>query len=149
MRPPIDDHAVTMLRDLLPEFEDRYLDLADIYGEDLTPQVVFQELAELLGDILRAGSDEELTERCFRALEAIASSPRVDATELVGLCVFEQLAPIALDRARTYLGPSSERILERVEADLFYEDDDADEIAILRSERIGYPTSAGATPARR
>ncbi len=51
MRPPVDDRAVRILRENVPEFEDHYLDLLDIYDEDLTPQVVFNELADFVTEL--------------------------------------------------------------------------------------------------
>ncbi len=48
MRPPADERAVRILRENVPEFENHYLDLKDIYDEDLTPQVVFNDLAEFV-----------------------------------------------------------------------------------------------------
>ena len=39
MRPSGDDRAVSILRQHVPEFENHYLDLIDIYDEDLTPEI--------------------------------------------------------------------------------------------------------------
>ena len=46
MRPPVDDRGIQILREVVPEFENNYLDLTDIYDEDLTSQVIFNELAD-------------------------------------------------------------------------------------------------------
>ncbi|MGO9333944.1 MAG: hypothetical protein ACLQCU_07840 [Acidimicrobiales bacterium] len=134
MRPPGDDRAVRILREKVPEFESHYLDLADIYDEDLTPQVVFNELADFVTELLQLGDREETLERCFAALELVAVEPGADGTGLVAFCFLDQLAPLALERIRSYLDPVSETILELVEQDLLYEDDG--ETALLLSDRL-------------
>ena len=53
MRPEEDDRAARILRENVPEFEHNYLDLCELYGEDLTPQVVFNELAEFVTELVR------------------------------------------------------------------------------------------------
>ncbi|MFZ2056890.1 MAG: hypothetical protein WAV54_05740 [Acidimicrobiales bacterium] len=134
MRPPGDDRAVRILRENVPEFESHYLDLADIYDEDLTPQVVFNELADFVTELLQLGDREETLERCFAALELVAVEPGADGTGLVAFCFLDQLPPFALERIRSYLDPVSETILELVEQDLLYEDDG--ETALLLSDRL-------------
>jgi len=125
---------VRILREKVPEFESHYLDLADIYDEDLTPQVVFNELADFVTELLQLGDREETLERCFAALELVAVEPGADGTGLVAFCFLDQLAPLALERIRSYLDPVSETILELVEQDLLYEDDG--ETALLLSDRL-------------
>jgi hypothetical protein len=122
------------LRENVPEFESHYLDLADIYDEDLTPQVVFNELADFVTELLQLGDREETLERCFAALELVAVEPGADGTGLVAFCFLDQLPPFALERIRSYLDPVSETILELVEQDLLYEDDG--ETALLLSDRL-------------
>jgi hypothetical protein len=134
MRPPGDDRAVRILRENVPEFESHYLDLADIYDEDLTPQVVFNELADFVTELLQLGDREETLERCFAALELVAAEPGADGTGLVAFCILDQLPPFALERIHSYLEPVSETILELVEQDLLYEDDG--ETALLLSDRL-------------
>jgi hypothetical protein len=134
MRPPGDDRAVRILRENVPEFESHYLDLADIYDEDLTPQVVFNELADFVTELLQLGDREETLERCFAALELVAAEPGADGTGLVAFCFLDQLPPFALERIHSYLEPVSETILELVEQDLLYEDDG--ETALLLSDRL-------------
>src|ERR1022692_2435233 len=74
MRPPIDDEAIEILREEVPEFELAYLDLLDIYDEDLTPEVVFMELADFVIGLLAVSSDDEDVERCFGAIELVATT---------------------------------------------------------------------------
>ncbi len=133
MRPPMDDRAVRILRENVPEFENHYLDLLDIYDEDLTPQVVFNELADFVTELLKSGDHEDTLERCFAALELVAVEPGADGTGLVAFCFLDQLPPFALERTRGYLEPVTETILELVEQDLLYEDDG--EMALLLSDR--------------
>jgi hypothetical protein len=123
MRPPIDDRATTILRDNLPEFEGRLLDLSDLYGEDLTPQVVFNDLAEFASELLAEGEDEGSLERVCAALELVALEPGADGTGVVAFCFLDQLPPFALEAIRSYLHPVTETILELVDQDLLYEDD--------------------------
>jgi len=151
MRPLVDDRAVTILRTTIPEFEDHYLDLLDIYDEDLTPQVVFNELADLVTELLHERDREETLERCFNAVECVAVTPGIDATELVAFCFLDQLPPFALLRAREYAGPRTDALLVGLERDLLFDDDppvgddgppedDDGEDALLRSD---YPSLGG------
>jgi hypothetical protein len=133
MRPPVDDRAVRILRDAVPEFEGHYLDLVDLYDEDLTPQVVFNELADFVTELLRHGDREDTLARCFAAVELVAIEPGADGTGLVAFCFLDQLAPFALEMTRSYLEPITETILELVEQDLLFEDDG--ETALLACDR--------------
>jgi hypothetical protein len=143
MRPPVDDRAVRILREIVPEFEDHYLDLLDIYDEDLTPQVVFNELADFVTELLQDGDREDTLERCFAAVELVAVEPGADGTGLVAFCFLDQLAPLALEMTRSYLEPITETILELVDQDLLYEDDG--ETALLISDR---PSASPLPPGR-
>jgi len=133
VRPPIDDRAIRILRENVPEFENNYLDLLDIYDEDLTPQVVFNELADFITELLRHGDREDTLERCCTALELVAVEPGADGTGLVAFCFLDQLPHFALKRIRSYLEPVTETILQLVEQDLLYEDDG--ETTLLLSDR--------------
>ncbi len=133
MRPPADERAVRILRENVPEFENHYLDLKDIYDEDLTPQVVFNDLAEFVTELVQLGDREESIERCLVALELVATESGVDGPGLVAFCFLDQLPRFALERVRSSLGPTTETILERLEEDVFYED--SGETALLLSDR--------------
>jgi hypothetical protein len=139
----VDDRAVRILREIVPEFEDHYLDLLDIYDEDLTPQVVFNELADFVTELLQDGDREDTLERCFAAVELVAVEPGADGTGLVAFCFLDQLAPFALEMTRSYLEPITETILELVDQDLLYEDDG--ETALLISDR---PSASPLPPGR-
>ena len=55
MRPIVDDvehRAIAALRHAVPEMEDSYLDLVDIYEDDVGADVVFGALADLVSDIV-------------------------------------------------------------------------------------------------
>jgi hypothetical protein len=134
MRPPVDDHAMNILRENVPEFESHYLDLLDIYDEDLTPQVVFNELADFVTELVAGGEHEDILERCCATLELVAVEPGAEGTGLVAFCFLDQLPPFALEHIRSYLHPLSATILELVEQDLLYEDDG--ETALLISDRL-------------
>ncbi|MGA2530615.1 MAG: hypothetical protein ABSG36_15840 [Acidimicrobiales bacterium] len=103
MRPQIDDRAVAIVREAVPEFESHYHDLLDIYDEDLTPQVVFNELAELVSALLLQDDSEETLDRCVGALELVAAEPGADGTELIGFCFLDQLPSFALQAIRDLL----------------------------------------------
>lgn len=133
MRPPEDDHAIAILRDRVPEFEDAYRDLHDIFDEDLTAQVVFNELAEFVATLFEEAEDEDVIERCFEALEQVATQPGGDGTTLVAFCFLDQLPFWALESARSYLHPVCETILELLDEDLVSDDADG---ALVLSERL-------------
>jgi hypothetical protein len=142
MRPPVDDRAIQILREVVPEFENNYLDLADIYDEDLTSQVIFNELADYVTDLLQVGDREDTLERCCAALERVAVEQGADGTELVAFCFFDQLPRFAVERIRGYLDPVSETILEQLEEDVLYEDDG--ETALLLADRLSSELRTGA-----
>ena len=137
MRPPMHDGVVEIVRSAIPEFEDWYLDLADIYDENLSPILLFNEFAEFVTAALQASTDEDLLERCFSVVETVALAPTPDGRELIGLGFLDQLPPMALERARAYFGPATEALWQSVESEdgpeAALEDDG--EIALLACER--------------
>ena len=136
MRPPVDDRAVQILRENVPEFENHYLDLVDIYDEDLTPQVVFNELADFVTAMIHLDDRDETIERCCAALELIAVEPGIDRTELIAFCFLDQLPPFAFQRVRGLLEPVTESIFEQADdEEEEYLDDDDGETALLLSDR--------------
>jgi hypothetical protein len=116
MRPYIDDASVSILRRTVPEFETCYLDMLDIYDEDLTPQVVFTELADFVSNLLDEGESSEVVKKCVAALETIATTPGVDPAETVGYSFLDGLRPDILDQIGEYLGPAVERVLADLES---------------------------------
>lgn len=115
MRPHVDETPIRALLLALPEFEANYLDLVELYDEDLTPQVVFSELAEMVGGLLEEDDDEELLERCFDAVETVAATPGVDCTEVIAYAFLDNLTPAARDLAGSWLGPRTAAILTELE----------------------------------
>jgi hypothetical protein len=122
MRPPIDERATVIVRETLPEFEGRYLDLLDLYGEDLTPEAVLNELAEFAAELLADGDDEETLERVCAAVEAVAVELGADGKDLVAFCFLDQLPLFALEAIYSYLHPATETILELLGRDLLSDD---------------------------
>lgn len=124
-----DMSSVELLLETLPWFKGPYRALLEDYGEDLTPQVVFQELGELTGTMLVDGTDRgELLEAIFHAIEAITGLERNEAVEAVGLCFLGSLASEALDIAGSYLGPRTETmLLQLLDGSLEFEEDEPDE----------------------
>ena len=153
MRPRIDDTAIQVLLAELPEFEECYLDLLDIYDEDLTQQVVFSELAEMVSNLVEAGDEDELLDRVFDAVEVVANTPGVDLAETVGFSFLDGLRSRALDVVLERLGPTTERILEQLDADELELSDQpltAEDIADMQDlEERGYlaPGTAAAVAA--
>jgi hypothetical protein len=103
MRPPTNDSAIAVLRSKLPEFEDNYLDLVDIYDDDLTPEIVLMELADFVANLVARGGDEETLEQTFAAVEDLAAN-EAEGPELVAYCFLNELPLGSRDAIMTYLG---------------------------------------------
>jgi hypothetical protein len=111
MRPPTDDTAVALLRRHVPEFEDQYLDLLDIYDEDLTPEIVFMELADYVANLLVSAESEETLERCLAAVEDVVAATD-DGAALVAYAFVNELPPGSRAVARSYFGPVTDQLAE-------------------------------------
>src|ERR1700732_5076209 len=105
MRPPIDDTAIRVLLAALPEFQATYLDLVELYDEDLTAQVVFSELADFVSTLLEDDDDQDLLETCFQAVATVATTAGVDVTEVIAWSFLDGLRPAARDLAESWMGP--------------------------------------------
>jgi len=120
MRPTIDDveqQAVAELRQAVPEMEDRYLELVDIYEDDLGADVVFGELADLVNDIVLGREDDEaLLGRCLDVVESLAERGDPDADEIVGFYFLDMLSPGTLARITSSLGEHTLDVLDRLES---------------------------------
>lgn len=121
MRPEIDDAAITLLRSHLPEFEDHYLDLVDIYDEDLTPEIVLMELADFVANLVAGGGSEVSLERCIAAVDDVASSTE-DGCELVAYSFLNELPLGTRAAVSSYLGPVVAHLAERLYGDGGIED---------------------------
>jgi hypothetical protein len=113
MRPLLDDVAITILRHEVPEFEDHYLDLTDIYDEDLTPEIVLMELADFVTNIVAGAGSELSLERCLVAVEKVASSTD-DGPELVASSFLNELPPGTRAAISSYLGPVAAQLALRL-----------------------------------
>jgi hypothetical protein len=120
MRPTIegvDQRAVAELRQAVPELEDRYDELVDIYEDDLGADVVFGELADLVNDVvLGKRGDEALLDRCLDVVESLAETGDPDADEIVGFYFLDQLSPGTLTRVTSRLGEHTLDVLDRLES---------------------------------
>jgi len=112
MRPPIDDTAIMILRGKLPEFEDHYLDLLDIYDDDLTPEIVLMELADFVANLVVSGGEEAL-ERCCAAVEDLATQTP-DGAELVAYCFLNELPLGSRQAVRSHLGEETSHLAELI-----------------------------------
>jgi len=139
MRPLIDDTAITVLRGELPEFEDHYLDLVDIYDEDLTPEIVLMELADFVANLVTGGGNEITLERCLAAIDELAASTD-DGPELVAYAFLNEL-PLGIRAAvSAYFGPVAANLAERLYSGEGVEDRQA-------SDPADASGTAGAPPA--
>jgi hypothetical protein len=120
MRPTIEgieQRAVDDLRQAVPELEDRYGELVDIYEDDLGADVVFGELADLVNDVvLGKQGDEALLDRCLDVAESLAEQGEADADEIVGFYFLDQLSPGTLNRVTSRLGEHTLDVLDRLES---------------------------------
>jgi hypothetical protein len=113
MRPPIDDTTIRILRDQIPEFEDHFLDLLDIYDEDLTAEIVFMELADYVNDLVVTGSGEEQLERCLAAVEVVVVTTP-DGPSLVAYSFVNEIRPGSREAVRSYFERATGRLAEIV-----------------------------------
>jgi hypothetical protein len=114
MRPRTDKRAVTVLRNEIPQFEPYLLDLREVYGEDLTTEVVFNEFADYVQTLIDDDEDVELIERCFGALETVLTADWDEGWPLVGYSFLDALHPATLESAIEYLGPATGVLLRRL-----------------------------------
>jgi hypothetical protein len=110
--------SADILRDHLgPDFESTYLDLVSIYGDDLSDEILLEELADYLSDaVMSPFADDAVIERCCSALDALCLSPNIDGVSMVYGQVLRALAPAVLERAQSYFGPATEAMLDKVNA---------------------------------
>jgi hypothetical protein len=137
MRPPIDDSAIAILRSKLPEFEDHYLDLLDIYDEDLTPEIVLMELADFVANLVITGG-EEMLERCCAAVEDLAAGT-ADGPELVSYCFLNELPLGSRQAVGSYLGRVSSHL-----AELMYRGESPADSIVARGDNDETPPGAAA-----
>jgi hypothetical protein len=120
MRPTIDgveQRAVAELRQAIPEMEDRYEDLVDIFEDDIGADVVFGALADLVNDIVLGGAgDEALLARCLDLVESLAEQGDPDLDEIVGFHFLDVLSPGTLDEVTSSLGEHTRGVLARLES---------------------------------
>jgi hypothetical protein len=120
MRPTIEgveQRAVDELRQAVPELEDRYDGLVDIYEDDLGADVVFGELADLVNDVvLGKEGDDALLDRCLDVVESLAETGEPDADEIVGFYFLDQVSPGVRARITSRLGEHTLDVLDRVES---------------------------------
>jgi hypothetical protein len=113
MRPPIDDTAISILRHQIPEFEDHFLDLLDIYDEVLTPEIVFMELADYVTDLVVTSGGEEQLERCLAAVEeVVVTTP--DGPNLVAYSFVNEIRGGSREVARGYFERATRHLAEIV-----------------------------------
>jgi hypothetical protein len=114
MRPPTVDEALAMLQRDLPEFEERYRDLRELYGEDLTSEVVFMELADFVTGLLVSCGSAGTLDRCFALADETARMP--GGRELVGYAFLNAIAPGARPLARPHMSSDLSALLDHLSA---------------------------------
>jgi len=115
MRPPAADQAVAILRRQVPEFEERFLDLVELYGEDLTAEAVFMELADFVTGLLVSCGAPGTLDRCFSAADEVVRT-LAGGRELVGYALLNEVPPGARPLAEPHLSTAMTTLLERLEA---------------------------------
>jgi hypothetical protein len=114
MRPPADDRAIEILRRQVPEFDERFLDLLGLYGEDLTAEAVFMELADFLTELLVGCGAPGILDRCFAVAGEVAEH-LTGGADLVGYALFNEMPPVGRALARPHLSTAMAALLERLE----------------------------------
>ena len=113
----IEHRAIATLRQAVPEMEDRYLDLVDIYEDDIGADVVFGGLADLVNDIVLGHEhDGRVLGRCLDLVEWLAELGDPDADEIVGYFFLDLLSPGTLAGVRSMLGEHTLDVLDRLES---------------------------------
>ncbi|MGH9292136.1 MAG: hypothetical protein ACRDZ6_05080 [Acidimicrobiales bacterium] len=115
MRPPVDQGPIRVLLEIVPELLPHYLDLVDIYEEDLTPETVFMELADVVTNLVASDGDPEVLDRCLEAAEEVATGWPEDH-DLVGLCFLNLLPDWVLELIEANLGAQTTEIRARLDA---------------------------------
>ena len=111
MRPDEDGRHVALLLAALPEFVPAHDELLALYDDDLTVEVVLNELAAFASGLLDSSEDREAPlERCFEAVEALCRLDE-ESAEVVAWSFLAALDAPALQRAASYLGPISASLL--------------------------------------
>ena len=105
------DAAVALLRRQVPEFEELYQDLLDIYDEDLTAEIVLMELADFVADLLVGHEREELLERSLDAVERLVAGSAA-TRRLVDESFLPALSPLTVERIRPTVGPATAELLD-------------------------------------
>ncbi len=126
------------------DFECTFLDLVRIYGEDLTDEILFDELADYLSDaVMSPFAEDKVIERCCQALDELCTTPGIDPVRMVYGRVLGDLSPVVLQRLRSYLGPRLEALLDEVEQldelGELGEPDDIDELLLYEIARLEAP----------
>lgn len=111
-----------VLIDLVPELAGRCAELVALYEDCLRAPLVFAELAALMAQVLNdkraldGTGAGDLVGRCCDAIERIAAHDPDDAIELVGFSVLANFTEQDLARARPWMGPCTEAVLEDLQA---------------------------------
>lgn len=108
------DEVVAVLRQDLPEFEERVLDLLELYGEDLTVEILLMELADFVTGLLVICSAPGTLDRCFALADEMARS-FPGGGELVAYALLNEIPPAARDLARPHLSSALDSLLGRLE----------------------------------
>ncbi len=105
------DPDVATVLGCVPGFALRYRQLVAECDGDPGPAVVFEELAELVAELVDQleQAQPELT-ACLAAVEAVADGSDA-AEELVGFSFLDTLSPAAVRRLRPLFGPATTAVL--------------------------------------
>ncbi len=104
--------TATVRANLGAVFEPQYRDLEDLYGDELTDDIVLNELGWFIESLVTNEAPDELIERCCDVLEKLCALPSVDPVTAICDEVLVVCSPAVIARLESYLGPLAAALLE-------------------------------------
>jgi|GEM_PF-5819600 len=104
---PSKDRVIKNLLEELPDFAPTYYRLLEDYGDELTLQVVFSALSEVVTDII--DSDDPNHKRLINylaAIENLAGHTELDLYEEIAYCFFDNFDENHLEIIEYFLTPN-------------------------------------------
>ncbi len=144
MQSALDHPTVQILLGEITGFEDHYLDLVDIYGDDLGCDIVLMELADVVADLLSSRRDDAMLEQCLEALEQVARLPE-EGDDLVAAFFLAELPPSATDRIHPLLGERTAALLDELGGRRYMRGDESPRPRHLRAQPLSLAGSASST----
>lgn len=122
MDPPATAATARLLK-AVPEFEDQFLALVEMFDTDLGDHTVFAEFADFVSEVVESTRSPRpsnpsmaLLMRCLALIEDLASSGSASDAELVGIGFLDSLDPGEVEVMSDWLGPATLAIWEDLES---------------------------------